>query len=253
MVDLKLDTDSPAWLEARTIILAPTGSYAYGTSTEESDKDYKGVCIPSEEYYLGLQTFNEYNNSGRKNYKNTKDDVDVSILHVNKFVRDAMQGIPNNIELLFIRPEDYLKVTPLGQLLIDNRHLFLSKQVKNKFGGFARSQIQKLKKGRTDGIGRIDLIRDHGFDTKFAYHSIRLLTSAVEILTTGDFSTFRPNRKLLLDIRNGEISFDEVLELIEYYDNLLNLASHQTPLPDKPDYSKVNNLLVEINKRGLKL
>lgn len=127
MTDLKLEQSNLTWLEDRTIILSPTGSYAYGTNTDTSDKDYKGVCIPPVEYYLGLDSFNEYNTSGGKNFRNTKDDVDVNIIHVNKFVRDAMQSVPNNIEILFVRPEDYIKVTPLGQILIDNRHLFLSK------------------------------------------------------------------------------------------------------------------------------
>jgi len=127
------------WLEDRTILLAVTGSHAYGTATEHSDKDYKGVCIPPIDYYLGLKMFNEYNKSGGKNWRNTKDDVDVTILHVNKFVHDAMLGVPNNIEILFVRSEDLLKVTPLGQKLIDNRHLFLSKQIRRKFGGYAYS------------------------------------------------------------------------------------------------------------------
>lgn len=69
------------WLEDSTIILAPTGSYAYGTNTEESDRDYKGVCIPPIDYYLGLESFNEYNNSGGKNFKNTKDDIDINITY----------------------------------------------------------------------------------------------------------------------------------------------------------------------------
>ncbi|USK36431.1 nucleotidyltransferase domain-containing protein (plasmid) [Bacillus sp. F19] len=106
MTELNLDQSNLKWLEDRTIILSPTGSYAYGTNTETSDKDYKGVCIPPIEYYLGLDAFNEYNTTGGKNFRNTKDDIDVSIIHINKFVKDAMQGVPNNIEILFVRPED---------------------------------------------------------------------------------------------------------------------------------------------------
>lgn len=253
MVKLNLDQSNLKWLEERTIILAPTGSYAYGTNTEESDKDFKGVCIPPIDYYLGLESFNEYNNSGGKNFKNTKDDVDVNIIHINKFVKDAMQGVPNNIEILFVRREDYLKITSLGQKLIDNRHLFLSKQIKNKFGGYAYSQIQKLKNKKSNGTGRQDLIDKHGYDTKFFMHSVRLLTSAIEILETGDFSTYRPNRQFLLDCRNGKYSFEEALEIVEYYDNKLKVAIEKSELPSKPNYKKINQLLIEINKEGLSL
>lgn len=253
MTELNLEKSNLTWLEDRTIILSPTGSYAYGTNTETSDKDFKGVCIPPVEYYLGLESFNEYNTSGGKNFKNTKDDVDVNIIHINKFVKDAMQGVPNNIEILFVRQEDYLKVTPLGQMLIDNRHLFLSKQIKNKFGGYAYSQIQKLKNKQSNGTGRVDLIEKYGYDTKFFMHSIRLLTSAIEILETGDFSTYRPNRSLLLDCRNGKYQFNEALEMVEYYDNQLKNALEKSELPKTPDYKKINRLLIDINKSGLEL
>ena len=239
------------WLEDRTILLAPTGSYAYGTNTEDSDRDYKGVCVPPIEYYLGLETLNEYNNSGGKNFKNTKDDVDVNIIHVNKFVKDAMQGVPNNIEILFVRQEDYLKVSPPGQKLIDNRHLFLSKLLQKRFGGYAFSQIQKLKNKKSKGSGRQDLIEKFSYDVKFFGHAVRLLTSAIEILDTGDFSTYRPNRQLLLDCRKGKYTFDEALEMVEEYDEQLKASLEKSHLPKKPDYEKINQLLIEINKEGL--
>jgi predicted nucleotidyltransferase len=250
---LNLEKSNLKWLEERTIILAPTGSYAYGTNTETSDRDYKGVCIPPIQYYLGLDSFNEYNKSGGKNFRNTKDDLDVTIIHINKFVKDALQGVPNNIEILFLRQQDYLKVTPLGQKLIDNRHLFLSKHIKIKFGGYAYSQIQKLKAKKNNDTGRQDLVDKHGYDTKFFMHSIRLLTSAIEILETGDFRTFRPNRQLLLDCRNGKYTLEEALEMVEAYDNQLKVALEKSKLPKNPDYQKINDLLMDINKKALSL
>lgn len=241
------------WLEDRIILLAPTGSAAYGTATENSDEDYKGVCIPPIDYYLGLEAFNEYNNTGGKNFKNTKGDVDVSILHINKFVKDAMSGVPNNLEILFLEPEDYLVYKPIGKELVDNRHLFLSKQVKNKFGGYANSQIQKLKVKKSNGTGRQELIEEFGYDTKFFMHGIRLLTSAIEILDTGDFHTLRPNREFLIDCRNGKYTLDEALELVKDYDDMLRVAAEHSQLPATPDYDRINKMLVDLNVRGLQL
>lgn len=239
------------WLEERTILLGLTGSKAYGTDTEESDTDYKGVCIPPVDYYLGLETFNEYNNSGGRNFKNTKDDVDVNILHLSKFVKDAMQGVPNNIELLFLRKEDFVTLTPIGERLVENRHLFLSKQIQRKFGGYAYSQMKKLENKKSNGSARQDLVDAHGYDTKFAMHSVRLLTSAIEILETGTFSTYRPNRDLLKSIRSGHYSFEEVMQMIKEYDALLNEAAEQSTLPKSPDYHAINTLLIELNAEGL--
>ncbi|MCY8636517.1 nucleotidyltransferase domain-containing protein [Bacillus sp. S17B2] len=241
------------WLEDRTILLAPTGSYAYGTNTENSDKDYKGVCIPPEEYFLGLKAFNEYNNTGGKNFKNSRDDVDISIMHINKFVKEAAKGNPTSLELLFMDENSYLKMTDLGKILIDNRLLFLSKRVKSTFGGFAKAQMQKLITKKGNNTGRQELVQQYGYDTKFFMHSVRMLTSAIEILETGNYRTYRPDRDMLLDCRNGKYSYEDAIEIIKRYDSKLQEAYLNSSLPDEVDYEKVNKMLIDINREALGL
>lgn len=238
---------APKWLEESTILLAVTGSHAYGTATEESDMDYKGVCIPPPSFYLGLDSFNEYNTTGGKNFKNSRDDVDYSVIAINKFVKDAMSGVPNNIEILFTEPEDLLKVTDLGQVLIDNRKLFLSQQVKKKFGGYATSQIAKMKHGRKHNEHTIR----HGYDTKQFSHAVRLLSSAAEILDEGDYRTKRWNAHFLKACRNGVFTFEEALDIIKDYDDFLSISAIHTKLPEKPDYGAINSLLMHINQTAL--
>lgn len=235
------------WLEERTILFAPFGSYAYGTNTEESDRDYKGICIPPIDYYFGLQSFNQYDNSSGKNFKNTKDDIDITFYHINKFVKDAMKGVPNNIELLFLRKMNYIKLTSLGQELINHRHLFLSKLIYKKFSGYANSQKLKLIKTNDQKQGA------HEYDTKLFMHTVRLLTSAIEILETGDFHTYRPNRVELMNCRNGRYSFNEALSMIAGYDEYLKTAYETSILPEKPDEEKINTLLIRLNLQGLEL
>lgn len=229
------------WLEERTILFAPVGSFAYGTNIETSDRDYKGICIPPLDYYFGLASFQQYDSSSGKNFKNTKDDIDITILHINKFVKEAMRGTPNNIELLFLRKQDYLKLTDLGQQLLDNRHLFLSKRIYHTFRGYAQSQMQKLMK----------TIQGESYDTKLFMHTIRLLTSAIEILLTGDFQTYRTNRKELLAARLGMFSLSEALSLIDQYDEKLTTAFEQSKLPNEPDKSMINDLLIQLNLQGM--
>jgi predicted nucleotidyltransferase len=241
--------DNLDWIKNKTILLTVTGSHAYGTNTVNSDIDYKGVCIPPEEYYLGLKSFNNYNSVGSKNFKNS---IDITILHINKFVIDAMQGVPNNIEILFVNPEHIVFTNEYGKELISKRNDFLSKIIKNKFGGYAYSQIQKLKAKNINGTGRQDLINKYGYDTKYAYHSVRLLTSAIEILKTGNFNTYRPNKNELINIRNGKYSFDELLSIITHLDNeLTELYETSNIIPNKPDYYKINSWLININKKAL--
>lgn len=260
---MQFEHPSFPWLAERTILLAQTGSFAYGTNVEESDRDYKGVCIPPIDYYFGLYAFNEYNSSGGKNFRNTKNDVDVTIMHIVKFVKDAMKGVPNNIELLFIREKDYLKITEAGKMLVDARHLFLSKQIYKKCAGYARSQMEKMKKQsfHTDKVSMteeleksnsddytLDYQNERCYDTKLFMHTIRLLTSAIEILETGDYSTYRPNRQELLDCRNGKYSFSEALQLINMYDQQLKIAYEKSNLPLHPDQQLINQLLLNIHQ-----
>jgi hypothetical protein len=129
--------------------------------------------------------------------------------------------------------------------------LFLSKHIQKKFGGYAYSQIQKLKVKNSNGTGRQDLIEKYGYDTKFFMHAIRLLTSAIEILETEDFCTYRPNKDLLLDCRNGKFSFEEALEMVECYDDELKKALNHSKLPKTPNYAKINQMLIEINRAAL--
>lgn len=241
------------WLLDRMILIAPTGSYAYGTNHENSDKDFKGICIPPKSYYLGLNSYNEYNTSGGKNFKNTKDDVDVAVMHVNKFVNDALSGTPSSIEMLFLKPEQYLYIHELGQVLIDNRHLFLSKAIRNKYAGYAKSQMERIKIKKNNGTGRQDLVEKFGYDTKFAMHCVRLLTSGDEILVTGNFSTYRSNRQFLTDIRMGKYSYTEIMEIIETLDATMKKSLEESKLPDRPDWEKIDKMLIEINEKALAL
>lgn len=245
--------DNLNWLENRTILLTKAGSHIYGTNTENSDIDYKGVCIPPVEYYLGLKSINEYNKSGGKNFgeRNTKDDIDIVVCHINKFVIQAMQGIPNNLDILFCRDEDIIYMDEFGKELRNLRKEFLSKEIFKKFSGYALSQRHKLEAKKNHGTGRQELVDQYGIDTKFAYHSLRLIFGATEILSTGDYHTYRPERELLLDIRNGKYSEEEIFKMFDYYDAILKDTYEKSTLREKPDFDKINNWLIDINRRAL--
>src|SRR5699024_7688689 len=241
------DKENLSWLEERMILRMVTGSRSYGTNIEGSDWDFKGVVIPPIDYYLGLKTFNEYNTSTGKNFQNTSDDVDLVVMHVNKFVSNCVAGSPNTLELLFLREEDYLHKTELGQLLIDNKELFLSKRVKNRFGGYAKSQAKKMLNNKN----RID--DTVGYDTKSFMHSVRLYQVLFDILEDGTFTTYRPNNEFLKELRLGAYTKDEAEQYLEELEAELQTKYEKSVLPSKVDYDKVNKLLIDINKAGLSL
>lgn len=237
--------NEPSWLKDRTILLGKVGSHAYGTATATSDLDYKGIVIPPIEYFLGLESFDGYDKSGGKNFKNQAGDIDVTLLHINKFVRDAMAGVPNNLELLYLEVEDYLHIDEAGAELIEMRHHFLSKQIMKKFGGYAKSQTQKLQ-GKA---ARSELVDKFGYDTKNYMHAVRLLESAIQILNYNHLSVKRLDFARLLALREGFHSLDEALAYLERLEQVLQRAYEESTLPESPDYKLINQWLIDFNAR----
>lgn len=130
-----------SWLETNTILLVRHGSHAYGTNTPESDEDYKGVAVPTKPYFLG--TMHRFEQAVMQ-----APDPDVVIYDIRKFVNLAADCNPSIIEVLWTDESDHIVKTPLGQLLINNRHDFLSKRIKFTFMGYAVAQLKRIKTHR---------------------------------------------------------------------------------------------------------
>jgi uncharacterized protein len=85
---------------------------------------------------------------------------------------------------------------------------------------------------------------------KHAMHLIRLLIMGTEILEGKGVHTYREKEiPLLMDIRNSKYSYDEIFKLVDKFDSEFKYASQNTVLPDNPDYNKVQELIMEINRK----
>jgi hypothetical protein len=65
---------------------------------------------------------------------------------------------------------------------------------------------------KTRNPARSALEAKHGVDTKHAMHLIRLMRMCKEILATGKVNVKREDREELIAIRNGALSYDEIIE-----------------------------------------
>lgn len=122
-------------LGKRMILMGLGGSYAYGTNHADSDIDFRGVTLNLPSDLLGMTEFEQYED----------ENTDTVIYSFNKIVRLLLDCNPNTIELLGLDEEQYLIKTALGQELLDNKGLFLSKRVAKSFGGYAGAQLRRLQ------------------------------------------------------------------------------------------------------------
>lgn len=119
----------------RIILLGLGGSYAYGTNNENSDIDFRGITLNLPSDLLGLTQFEQYEDN----------DTDTVIYSFHKVVKLLLECNPNTIEMLGLEEEQYLIKTALGQELLDNKDLFLSKRAAKSFGGYASAQLRRLQ------------------------------------------------------------------------------------------------------------
>lgn len=122
-------------LGERIMILGIGGSYSYGTNNENSDIDFRGVTLQSPSDLIGLTQFEQYED----------DKTDTVIYGFNKLVRLLLECNPNTCEMLGLDEDQYLIKSVLGQELIDNTNLFLSKRAIRSFGGYADAQLRRLQ------------------------------------------------------------------------------------------------------------
>lgn len=91
---------------------------------------------------------------------------------------------------------------------------------------------------------------EHGknYDAKNMMHTIRLLETAAEILGEGRLQVRRQNREDLLQIRKGAYSYEALMTRAELKLAEIEALAESSPLPDQPDKSQIERLLVEVRK-----
>lgn len=122
-------------LGKHVILLGLAGSYSYGTNIEGSDIDVRGITLNQKSDLIGLTQFEQY----------VDDNTDTVIYAFNKMITLLLSCNPNTIELLGLKPEHYLYLNDIGQMLLDNEKLFLSRRAIQSFGGYADAQLRRLQ------------------------------------------------------------------------------------------------------------
>ena len=245
----------PPFLLDNTHYLTLTGSVAYGCSSDTSDNDIYGFCIPPKDIIfphlsgeiMGFGTESPRFWQWQEHHiedKETRKSYDFSIYSIVKFFQLCMDNNPNMLDCLFTPINCVLHISAVGNIVRDNRKAFLHKGCWHKFKGYAYSQLHKMSiKSPEKGSNRSKTIEKYGYDVKFAYHVVRLIDEVEQILETGDMDIQRA-KEVLKAIRRGEWSQQKIIDYFEHKEKHLEELYEKSKLPYAADEAKIKEILL---------
>lgn len=241
----------PSFVASNTVYETIMGSEAYGISTDSSDKDIYGFCIPSKEivfpHTVGVipgfgnqgQVFEQFQE--HHIYKQDEEkEYDLTIFSIVKFFKLAMECNPNVIDSLYTPAECMTHCSQVGVMVRESRDLFLSKAAWKKFKGYAFGEMTDMLKEKTGK--RKELVDKYGYDTKNASHVLRLLDEIEQILVFGTID-IRRNKEQLKFVRAGLMSLSEFKSCFASKENVLDTLYSNSKLREKPDEAALKQLL----------
>ncbi|QEG10956.1 nucleotidyltransferase [Klebsiella phage KMI12] len=149
----------------KTIVKSYFGSHLYGTSTPESDVDFKEIFVPHPRDVLLCQAMNHTNrNTNNSATKNTKDDIDHELFSLKYFFKLAADGETVALDMLHTPPELVVAsdLPEVWKFIQDNRARFYTTDMK-AYLGYVRKQAGKygVKGSRLADLHKVlDVIRD---------------------------------------------------------------------------------------------
>jgi predicted nucleotidyltransferase len=124
------------------------GSHLYGTNTENSDTDYKGIYLPTAKE-ICLNSYKKTITTVRPKQvgeRNTKDDIDIEFFSLDQFMKLLCEGQTVALDMLFSPTFLLLNTTRLSDeirnTIYENRNRFLNKNT-NAFVGYTKQQAAK--------------------------------------------------------------------------------------------------------------
>jgi predicted nucleotidyltransferase len=239
----------PVWTR-NSILEGYRGSHGHGTYIPSShpnsvdDIDIFKIVVQPKEYYLSLSNYLKK----QEHYESLVGEYDILVYDIRKFIYLLSKGNPNVHIFLWLRPEDYFKITEAGRYLISKRKEVLSQKVIHAFSGYASAQIRRMTHFKHEGYmgeKRKALVSQYGYDCKNAAHCIRLLATAIDLLKTGEIKVYRTeDRDKLIDIKTGKWSLHKVKEYADGLKAEFDKLARDSQFPSHVDIDKLEIILL---------
>ncbi len=129
------------------IVTMNHGSVLYGTNSENSDTDIKGVYMPYlTDLILGKHS-KSYNTTTNSNSKNTKDDIDIEMFSIHEFFKLVTQGEMIVIDMLHAPDDKLISTSEQWKFIRENRSKFYTKRLNGYMGYIIKQTNQYSIKG----------------------------------------------------------------------------------------------------------
>jgi hypothetical protein len=197
------------------------GSHLYGTNTDKSDLDLKGIGLPTIDQILHEEKTGKkmkiiYRHStGKNNNKNTSEDVDTEIYSLKYFIELALEGQTVALDMLHAPKEFWMLHHLLWYYIYSNRSSFYSKNL-HSFIGYARRQAAKygLKGSRLANVQEViqwmeQQISKYGPRTKLRDADLDTFPKGdyIKWLEAPDSSTAHPDLQIIPSVKICEKTF----------------------------------------------
>ncbi|HZS24211.1 MAG TPA: nucleotidyltransferase domain-containing protein [Gaiellaceae bacterium] len=244
------NADHRSVAEPSTVLLGLVGSTVHGLTVDDADdRDEMGICIEPPEYVVGLRRFAQWvYRTQPEGARSGPGDTDRTVYSLRKWCRLALNGNPTVMLLLHVPEEQCSILEPPGRELRANKEWFWSRRAGRAYLGYMARQRDRMTGARGQmRVNRPELIERYGFDTKYAGHVLRLGYQGIEFLQTGSLTLPMrdPERSHILDVRNGHVSFREVLDEANELQQRLEALIETAPLPEYANHDAVNAFLAD--------
>lgn len=182
------------------------GSYLYGTETETSDIDYRGVYL-----------MNFYRRVGFRPAEDITFGEDGCLFDVKKFLKLVSENNPNMMEWLFAPSSCVFRLDPDFKRIVfaDKQQFVNPAKVQIKFLGYAMSEMSKLTSMHGSlGKKRRKTVEKYGYNVKSASNVLRIVTGGIDLIAHGHMKLPYDNRELLRDIKTGKYTMEEFMSIV---------------------------------------
>ena len=242
------DLDRAREIAERGLLLRTTvGSVVHGLSNPGTDdRDEMGVCVEPPEYLLGFRRFEHFvYRTQPEGMPSGPGDLDLTVYGLRKYCHLALKGSPTVLLPLFVDDEHVVARTELGEELQALAPAFVSKSAGRAFLGYLDAQRRGLT-GERHATRTRELSAEHGYDTKYAMHALRIAHQGIELLSTGRITlpVGEPERARLREVRSGDVPLDEVLARLDRVASQLEEITRASHLREHSDVDTVDRFVV---------